>query len=174
VRTSEAFGVPVLYVRDTQPSDVPALAAVMYEVIEQTQAYLEPRAPNGYTLQAYVLAAHAGERIHLVAQFGLEILGWVEVVPYPQQTMRHAANLAMGVSARFRGRGIGTALLIRGIERAFASGFRIIHLEVDATNQGALRLYRKHGFTVDGVRRMAKRCPQTGRYQDIVLMSYMR
>jgi ribosomal-protein-alanine N-acetyltransferase len=63
----------------------------------------------------------------------------------------HVNNVA--VRPRFRGRGIGTALLRRLLDDARTLGARRATLEVRASNDGARRLYERLGFHVAGVRR---------------------
>jgi ribosomal protein S18 acetylase RimI-like enzyme len=47
---------------------------------------------------------------------------------------------------RFRGQGLGSALLWRIDELARQAGCSLISIEVFEGNRGALRLYRRHGF----------------------------
>jgi ribosomal-protein-alanine N-acetyltransferase len=63
----------------------------------------------------------------------------------------HINNLA--IRPRFRGLGIGTALLARVLEEARALSVRRATLEVRASNEGARRLYERFGFYVAGTRR---------------------
>lgn len=60
--------------------------------------------------------------------------------------------LLLAVRPRFRGRGIGKALLDRIIADARGRGVRMLHLEVRAENE-AIQLYSESGFTQVGVRR---------------------
>jgi ribosomal protein S18 acetylase RimI-like enzyme len=52
----------------------------------------------------------------------------------------------LGVTPSFRGRGIGTALLLRALEGFRRAGLGRAFLEVTAQNQAAIRLYRRLGF----------------------------
>ena len=63
----------------------------------------------------------------------------------------HINNLA--IRPRYRGRGIGMALMQRVIEEARALGAPRATLEVRASNTAALRLYERLGFYVAGTRR---------------------
>jgi ribosomal-protein-alanine N-acetyltransferase len=63
----------------------------------------------------------------------------------------HINNVAM--RPRFRGRGIGTALLHHVLDEATRLGARRATLEVRASNEGARRLYQRLGFYVAGTRR---------------------
>ena len=63
----------------------------------------------------------------------------------------HINNVAM--RPRFRGQGIGTALLHHVLNEATRLGARRATLEVRASNEGARRLYQRLGFYVAGTRR---------------------
>lgn len=79
----------------------------------------------------------------LVAEEGGEIVGFVLGVISDAATLR---ILMICVKREYRRMGIGSALL-KGIVNRF-EGLRKIHLEVKVTNTDAIRLYRKHGFTI--------------------------
>ncbi|MCI0377392.1 MAG: GNAT family N-acetyltransferase [Gemmataceae bacterium] len=52
----------------------------------------------------------------------------------------------VGIAPAFRGKGLGTALLLKALHGFQRSGAHGVHLEVTAQNDGALRLYRRLGF----------------------------
>lgn len=57
----------------------------------------------------------------------------------------------MGINPRYRGRGLGKAILIAGIEYLMQNGIKEIELSVDGRNQIAKRLYQSLGFQRKGV-----------------------
>ena len=61
------------------------------------------------------------------------------------------------VDTEFRGRGVGRALLARGIEWARQQGFPGITLETQDNNVPACLLYEKSGFVLSGFDRYAYR-----------------
>jgi len=63
----------------------------------------------------------------------------------------HITNIA--VHPDFREKGIGTSLLKRMIGYGISKGIEKFTLEVRASNQKAINLYRKEGFTECGVRK---------------------
>lgn len=63
-----------------------------------------------------------------------------------------AEVMTVGVSAGWRRRGIGTALLAALLDAARAGGARRVFLEVRVTDADAQRLYQKAGFRSIGVR----------------------
>jgi RimJ/RimL family protein N-acetyltransferase len=53
----------------------------------------------------------------------------------------------LGITAPHRNRRVGTGLLYRSLEGFVRAGLNRVHLEVTAQNVGAVRLYRRVGFT---------------------------
>lgn len=69
----------------------------------------------------------------------------------------HSALVAdIAVLPRFRGRGIGSALLARSLRGLVALGFTEARLWVTEANQGALRIYERAGFTTERVGRVLR------------------
>ena len=58
----------------------------------------------------------------------------------------------MAVARPWRGRGVGSALLIAAIEKARGDGPHKLSLEVFPHNEAAIALYRKFGFLEEGRR----------------------
>jgi len=59
---------------------------------------------------------------------------------------------ALAVAADARRRGLGTALLAAALAEARVAGLARVHLELRASNLGALALYRRFGFAALGRR----------------------
>jgi len=53
----------------------------------------------------------------------------------------------VGIAPEHRNRGLGSALVCRALRGFFHAGLHRVHLEVTADNDGAIRLYRRLGFT---------------------------
>ncbi len=85
---------------------------------------------------------------------------------------RHAeAGIALDRDAR--GRGIGTAAIIRLVEFGFVRhNLRRIHLQAVSSNLAAIRAYEKAGFVVEG--RQREHAWVRGAYEDIVRMGILR
>jgi ribosomal-protein-alanine N-acetyltransferase len=63
----------------------------------------------------------------------------------------HLLNIA--VAPAHRGKGVACLLLEECIRRGARGGSRLVHLEVRAGNEEAIRLYRGHGFAFLGIRK---------------------
>lgn len=82
---------------------------------------------------------------------------------------RHVAELGMFVLKPYRGRGIGRQLLAWMLEWAAEAGLEKITLAVFATNQPAIRLYKRFGFVEEG--RQRRQIKIGDRYVDQLLMA---
>lgn len=88
----------------------------------------------------FLIARDAGGR--MIAYNWLK----VEDAPGPD---RNGEIYVLGVHPDFAGRGLGKALMTAGLERLAERGCRSADLYVDASNTGAVHLYRSLGFTTD-------------------------
>lgn len=111
-------------------------------------AFLE--APPLTRVRSFVLNGVRNGMSQYVAVDDGRVVGWCDVNPKTHETLRHSGVLGMGVAASHRGQGVGSALLRTTIEAATASGIRRIELIVRADNVGAIRLYERHGFELEG------------------------
>jgi ribosomal-protein-alanine N-acetyltransferase len=59
----------------------------------------------------------------------------------------------MAVIPSFRGRGLGSLLLSRVLDRARERGVETVYLEVRVSNEAAVKLYTRFGFSDIGLRR---------------------
>lgn len=97
--------------------------------------------------------AGRGNGLFLVARVGPGVAGWIHVGVAARRRLRHVGRLEMMVDARFRGQGVGDALLVAAVRWAGESAtIRKLSLCVFAHNARAIALYRKHGFVEEGRR----------------------
>ncbi|EEB73917.1 ribosomal protein S18-alanine N-acetyltransferase [Thermococcus sp. AM4] len=79
----------------------------------------------------------------LVAEYNGKVIGYVMAYLRPDLE-GHIMSIA--VDKRYRGNGIGSALLTEAIDRLIARGARYIGLEVRVSNEKAIKLYERFGF----------------------------
>jgi RimJ/RimL family protein N-acetyltransferase len=103
----------------------------------------------------------------LVATSAGEIVGEVRVEPF-----FGSGEIGMMVAADWRGRGVGTALVLAAIDWARANGLHKLTLSVFPHNAAAIALYRKTGFMEEG-RRMKQVRRSTGELWDLVEMGLL-
>jgi len=101
------------------------------------------------------LEKQAGNHYVLVACARQEVVGSLGVAVLDRSPRRwHAGEIGMAVHDQWQGRGIGTRLLGAAIELADRwLNLRRLELSVYVDNAPAVRLYKKHGFEVEGVLR---------------------
>ena len=79
---------------------------------------------------------------------------WARALPASSPGYGYVADdvpeIGMAVSTDHRGRGVGSALLDEGVERARKLGWRALSLSVEDGNIAARRLYQRNGFVVVG------------------------
>ena len=96
------------------------------------------------------------------------VVGWCDISPSKNEGFKHCGHLGMGVSKEFRGKGVGEKLLLATLARAKQIGLERVELEVFASNVSAIELYKKSGFSVEGVKPKCRKID--GKYDDVVLM----
>ena len=100
-----------------------------------------------------------------------EVVGWCDVMPKDRPIYAGVGVLGMGLLPSFRGRGIGKRLILRTLEAARASGLRRVELSVRESNAGAIALYKKVGFEVEGLQRRAIHLD--GVFENVVCMAVL-
>ena len=104
----------------------------------------------------------------LVAVAAEELIGSVHIA-----RSRHGfGELGMLVAQEWRGRGVGSALLVSAIESARAHGLHKVSLSVFTHNDRAIALYRKFGFVEEG-RRVKQYRRSSGELWDAIDMGLL-
>lgn len=159
VPTGEQYVVGVHAVVDTVARERRYIGFVEGPPLEATRAFVR------------ALLGGAGFQF-LAVDDSDEVLGWCDVIRNPREGFRHCGQLGMGLLPEVRGQGLGARLAAAAIERAWTEGLERIELEVFASNERAIALYRRLGFTVEGVKHRARKLD--GRYDDNVFMALMK
>ena len=116
--------------------------------------------PGERTIDAETLSAAIEERDHtqrlqLVAEADEGLVGFLVCHRGAVRRLRHRCDFTMAVRRNQQRRGVGT-LLIRSMQDwARDQGIERIELTVMANNHGAMSLYERNGFMIEGVKRGA-------------------
>jgi RimJ/RimL family protein N-acetyltransferase len=108
---------------------------------------------DGVGVLAHRLAEQCG--FDILALHGEDAVGWAQVERQPWARIRHVGYVVLGVDEDHQGRGLGASLLDAVVAEAASSGMSRLELTVMADNAPAVKLYLRHGFTIEGVRRNA-------------------
>ncbi len=79
---------------------------------------------------------------YFVAVVDDEVAGFVDIKLWEKT----AKLIGMAVDKKFRGHGVGGALLRKVVEFAMEKGRRIVYLNVRRDNLTAIHFYERHGF----------------------------
>ncbi|MBV8465290.1 MAG: GNAT family N-acetyltransferase [Burkholderiales bacterium] len=123
--------------------------------IQPTEAIHVP----GYHLVRKALVHTAGEPLYrtlevvlsnlsaghpqFVAIVANEVVGWCNIVPGDDAS---GGQMTGGVAAGFRGRGIGSALVVAALAQAESKGMVKVQLEIPADDVQAYRFLARFGF----------------------------
>lgn len=129
-------------------------------------------APAAEAAAAFVRSNIANGNPQFVAEHDGEIIGWCDVLRSSYEAERHCGSLGMGIIPGWRGHGVGHQLIAASLSAADAAGISRVELTVNADNERAIRLYRKHDFVEEGRMRNARFLE--GRYCDVLVMGRLR
>jgi ribosomal protein S18 acetylase RimI-like enzyme len=130
-------------------------------------AFLE--APPIEAMRTFVLDNIERGSPQFVALSAGEVVGWCDVMPMGRPTQAHRGVFGVGLLPQFRGQGIGTRLTKKALAAARAFGLHRVELTVREHNTGAIELYKKQGFEIEGVQRDAVLVD--GVYENVVCMA---
>jgi RimJ/RimL family protein N-acetyltransferase len=168
-RTGEQFTI-----RCAQPDDAEALLAYIRPVAEETEFFvIEPdEFPATVDEERTWIQEHLDHpgKIILLAEAGGTIIGSVTFEAGNFRRVSHRGSLGLAVVREWRERGVGTTLLQVLLEWAESNPvIEKVCLDVFATNDAAIRLYKRLGFEEEGRRcKDIKRGPED--YVDTVMM----
>lgn len=139
----------MIRIREMEAGDVDAAA-----LLEQ-QIFSRP-----WSRQGFLDALEMDNTIFLVAEERGTVTGYAGL--YGALDEGEITNVAVDGKRRCRGTG---ALLIRGLkELAEQRGIKRLILEVRVSNDAAIRLYERNGFTKQGIRRDFYELPREDAY----------
>lgn len=142
------------------------LAKDMYNVTTLEEFEITVEKEREWIQAHYDNPAH----IALVAQVNESLVGFLGFENGSRKRLAHQGTLHMSVRAKFRSKGVGTALLQSLIDWAEENpAIEKVALSVFAANQPAISLYKKMGFLEEG-RRVRGIKIADGKYVDDILM----
>lgn len=127
------------------------------------------KAPSLDDARQHILKGIADDVPRFVALNGVEVIGWCDITPSPHEGFSHSGRLGMGVLDGWRGQGIGRRLMVTTLEKAKQIGLERVELEVFASNEPGIGLYKKAGFAIEGIWKKARKID--GCYEDVIQMA---
>jgi L-amino acid N-acyltransferase YncA len=154
----------VLEVRELRREDWPAVKAIYEQGIAGGDATFETEASSWDDWDRSHLKGH-----RLVALQEGEVVGWAALAPVSERCVYGGVSEdSVYVADAARHRGVGRALLEQLIEGAEGDGIWTIQAGIFPENQASIKLHRRCGFRVVGVRERIG--SHHGAWRDVVLM----
>jgi RimJ/RimL family protein N-acetyltransferase len=111
---------------------------------------------------------HAGQLIWVAEEDG-RLVGFLAAFGGNFRRNRHSAYIVIGILQAFTGRGLGKQLFMEIEKWARRQGIHRLELTVMAHNERGVRLYRKMGFEMEGIRKHSLKV--NGEYVDEYAMA---
>lgn len=81
---------------------------------------------------------------------GDEIIGWLHLDAPELPSLRHTAEVTVGVDPAFRRQGVGSSLLEYGLEWAAGAGCQKVYQNLPGTNEAAIEFLEDNGWQREG------------------------
>jgi len=147
-------------VREFRDADWPAVWSMLEPVFRAGETYVFSPDISEQDARRIWIDAPA---VTFVAEVDAQLIGTYYLKPNQPGLGAHVANCGYVVSPAARGKGVATTMCEHSQQAAVERGFRGMQFNfVVSTNEQAIRLWKKHGFSVIGVIPEAFRHPTLG------------
>ena len=143
-------------IRTAEPKEAQSLIDLKRSYIKNTTTipmYLEEY-PADLTKEKQLIVDYleSPNSILLVAEKDNELIGNIDLTGNRRSKMNHTGVIGMGIKQEWRNQGLGKLLINATIEWAKDySPIELIWLDVYASNELGLNLYKKTGFEISGI-----------------------
>lgn len=152
-----------LMIEEMRPEDWESVSRIYKEGIETGNSTFEQKVPSYEDWTSSHLQGFS-----LVARRGGSVLGWVALSPVSGRCVyRGVAEVSLYVGEKYRGVGVGSALMKALIELSESKGIWTLQGGTFPENKASLSLQKKHGFREVGTRERLGN--MNGRWRDVVL-----
>ena len=165
-----------MLIRSVRPEETEAFFRMMCRLDEETPYMMYEPGEREQTvtgldpLRRKIAAAYEGDDLLLAAQDDAgELQGFLWAERGVQNRIRHTAYIVVGIRSAYRHQGIGTKFFEQLDCWAKENGVTRLELTVFCENTPAVRLYRKMGFEIEGIRRNSMKL--NGVYKDEYAMA---
>jgi ribosomal protein S18 acetylase RimI-like enzyme len=158
--------MPVV-IRSCRPDDARSLGAILTPAFAAGDTYA---VPTDMTVEGALAYWCGSGKSVFVAEEGGGIVGTYFLTANQGGGGAHVCNCGFVTDRAARGRGMASAMLAHALDTARQQGYRAMQFNfVVETNTGAIRLWRRAGFSTVGRLPRAFRHPQAG-YVDALVM----
>jgi ribosomal protein S18 acetylase RimI-like enzyme len=141
-------------IRQAREDDLTGLVGAIREALAN-KTYIEGETLADIVESENVLLRHNNlmKRVFFVATIHGDVVGWVHINAPELEKLEHTAELTLGVIDEYRGHGIGSKLLDRGVDWALDHEFEKLYNSVPATNEEAIEFLKERGWETEAVRK---------------------
>jgi L-amino acid N-acyltransferase YncA len=157
-------------IRQAREEDLTGLVGAIREAIGDGE-YIKAETVADIVDNEGVLMRHneIESRMFFVACVEGDVVGWLHLKHTDLRKLNHTAEFTLGVLETYRGNGIGSQLLERGVTWAEDQGLEKLYNAIPATNENAIEFLQSHGFDTEAVRKDHYKL--NGSYVDEVMMA---
>jgi GNAT superfamily N-acetyltransferase len=140
-------------IRPAEQDDLTGIIATMRSVAEERDYFIAETAVDLVDHEQLIFRNNdIRSRVFFVATVDDEVVGWVHLESPNYEKLSHTAELTMGVREEYRGHGIGSHLMERGLDWARSQGYEKVYQSLPATNQEAVRFLEEHRWETEALR----------------------
>lgn len=149
---------PSIFFRDATPADALSMIDYLNEVAAETVNLSFGPGEFRKTIEEEeaIIRDHldSDNQFFLIAEDQGRIIGHITISANQKTKMRHIGDVGISIRKDYWRQGIGEALMQQAIDWAKGSiSIRKLNLNVLVTNKGAVALYEKVGFEIEGTLR---------------------
>jgi ribosomal protein S18 acetylase RimI-like enzyme len=138
-----------MFIRRAVEFDFESIWQIFKAVIEPGDTYVF--APDTEREDAFYYWFGAGIITYVAEEEDGQIIGMYKLIPNQRSLGSHVANAGFMVAPQYHGRGIGRAMGLHCLEEAKKAGYLALQFNfVVSTNQAAIALWKKLGFSIVG------------------------
>jgi RimJ/RimL family protein N-acetyltransferase len=143
-------------IRPAQPDDSCSIInTVRSNAMERSYVLMEQYGKDVESEREYISGLDSRNNLLIVAEAGSDVVGCLAGLQADagrRPETSHILHIGLHLKEPFRGLGIGPNLLLYAIEWAGEMGFKKLEANIFTTNKRSLSMFRKAGFTEEGVR----------------------
>jgi ribosomal protein S18 acetylase RimI-like enzyme len=158
------------HIRPARQEDLTGIVGAIRRVAEE-KTYIEAESVADEIDHEDALLRHneLESRMFFVATVEDDVVGWVHLYAPELEKLSHTAELTVGVLEEYRGHGVGSHLLSRGLEWAGSNGYEKVYQSVPSTNDEAIAFLEEHDWETEAIREDHYKL--NGHYVDEVMMA---
>lgn len=158
-------------IREATSADVDQIWPIFHEIAAAGDTYAYPQ--DMTREQAEAIWLDAPRKTYVVEEAG-KILGTYYIKTNQPGPGEHVCNCGYMVASKARGRGLATMMCEHSQEVARALGYKAMQFNfVASSNEGAIRLWRRLGFTTVGRLPRAFHHPANGYIDALVMYKWL-